>query len=289
MKIGKKSLKKGAAAMGTGTVAAGGILFSMPALMLLAGSVTDAMELSGYLGPMLSDIAGYVRWKWVPDYPTLVHYKNLLFYSPAFLKLFWNSVGMVFLILAGQLLVGVPGAWSLAVYRFPGRSILFTLYVILMLLPFQVTMLSGYLVLESMGLLNTTRAVVLPAVFSTFPVFLIYRGFRTVSPLLLDAARMDGAGEWKLFWKIGLPLAREGIYSAIVLGFLEYWNMMEEPLAYLKDKQLWPLSLYLPEIRLNRAGYAFAASFITLVPSVFVFAIFRDSLERGIIAGALKE
>ena len=97
------------------------------------------------------------------------------------------------------------------------------------------------------------------------------------------------AGEWRLFWQIGLPLASGGILSAMVLGFLEYWNMIEQPLAFLKDKSLWPLSLYLPEISQNRAGFAFAASVVTLVPSVFVFLLGQDYLEQGIVASALKE
>ena len=137
--------------------------------------------------------------------------------------------------------------------------------------------------------MNTHWAVILPAVFSTFPVFLIYRSFCTIPSGLLEAGRIDGAGEWRLFWQIGLPLASGGILSAMVLGFLEYWNMIEQPLVFLKDKSLWPLSLYLPEISQDRAGFAFAASVVTLVPSVFVFLLGQDYLEQGIVASALKE
>lgn len=75
----------------------------------------------------------------------------------------------------------------------------------------------------------------------------------------------------------------------MVLGFLEYWNLMEQPLAFLEDKSLWPLSLYLPEIHLDQAGYSFVASVITLIPPVFVFLIGQEYLERGIVASALKE
>lgn len=91
-------------------------------------------------------------------------------------------------------------------------------------------------------------AVILPAVFSTFPVFLVYRSFLGIPETLIEAAKIDGAGEWRIFLYIGLPLARGGVLSAVTLGFLEYWNMMEEPMAFLTDKALWPLSLYLPEI-----------------------------------------
>ena len=265
------------------------LLMCAPVFLLLSGSIMSSQELSVYLRPLFQGGEGYISWRALPFYPTLEHYRSLLLYTPQFFTVFWNSARLVTIILAGQLLVGVPAAWGFAVYRFRGKKLFFTIYIVFMLLPFQVTMLSQYLVLDRVGVMNTHWAVILPAVFSTFPVFLIYRGFCTIPSGLLEAGRIDGAGEWRLFWQIGLPLASGGILSAMVLGFLEYWNMIEQPLAFLKDKSLWPLSLYLPEISQNRAGFAFAASVVTLVPSVFVFLLGQDSLEQGIVASALKE
>ncbi len=260
----------------------------LPVLMLVSGSLADGLEWEQRTACYLRDTQEYIVWRWIPDYPTLEHYKRLLFFSPAFFRLFWNSVGMTAGILSGQLVVAVPAAWAFAVYRFRGRNVLFSLYVILMLLPFQVTMLSKYLVLQDAGLMDTRWAVVLPAIFSTFPVFLIYRSFAAVPAELLEAARVDGAGELQSFVRVGLPVAQSGILAAMILSFLESWNMMEEPLAFLQDKSLWPLSLYLPEIAMDQAGYACAASMITLTVSLFVFAIFHDALEQGIVTSGLK-
>lgn len=246
-------------------------------------------ELRQHLSPVFSDALDYISWKIVPDYPTFENYGRLLFMTPQFFVLFWNSIKMVACILAGQLLVGVPAAWAFAVYKVKGSRALFALYIVLMLLPFQVTMLSGYLVLNRLGLLDTQQAIILPAVFSTFPVFLTYGGFRCIPMQLLEAARIDGAGEFRIFCMIGLPLGKSGLLSAIVLGFLEYWNMMEQPMAFLENKSLWPLSLYLPEITWAQAGYAFTTSIITLVPAVFVFIWGQDYLEQGIIFSGLKE
>lgn len=269
-------------------VAALGLLFFLPIGILVSGSIADALEWQERLGPMLKEGEGFIGWRWIPDYPTGEHFKRLLFYSPGFLHLFWNSIWMVGVILAGQLFMGVPAAWAFAAFSFRGRRTLFQLYIILMLLPFQVTMLSRYLVLRELQLLNTSASVILPAVFSTFPVFLIYRSFRGIPRELLEAARIDGAGEFRIFLQIGLPLAKGGLFACFVLSFLESWNMMEEPLAFLKDKALWPLSLYLPEISLTQAGFAAAASMITLTVSLFVFGLFRDSLEQGIAASGIK-
>ena len=191
-------------------------------------------------------------------------------------------------VLLGQMAVGIPAAWAFAAYEFPFRKWILTLYIVLMLLPFQVTMLSSYLVLDGMGMMNTRRAIVLPAIFSTFPVFVCYGGFSRIPGEMLDSARMDGAGEFLIFVRFALPLGKGGILSAMVLGFLEYWNLMEQPMAFLDDRWLWPLSLYLPEITWGQAGYAFCASVITLIPAAFVFIMGQDYLEQGIIYSGLK-
>lgn len=266
-----------------------GLLTVLPVLLLLTGSVMDSYELKEYLSPVFTESMEFISWKWMPDYPTFENYGKLLFFTPQFFVLFWNSIKMTVWILAGQLLVGVPAAWAFAVYNVKGKKVLFALYVVLMLLPFQVTMLSSYLVLKQLSLLNTQQAVILPAVFSTFPVFLSYGGFRSIPPQLLEAARADGASEGTVFFRIGLPLGKSGLLSAMVLGFLEYWNMMEQPMAFIEDKSLWPLSLYLPEITWAQAGHAFCASVITLIPAVFVFVLGQDYLEQGIIYSGLKE
>lgn len=266
-----------------------GILILLPVIFLFTGSFMDQYELKEYLNSIFMDGTGYIGWKLMPDYPTFENYRKLLFLSPQFFVLFWNSMKMTACILAGQILIGVPAAWAFAAYRVRGSKGLFALYVVLMLLPFQVTMLSSYLVLNSLSLLNTQYAVILPAVFSTFPVFLCYGGFRGIPVQLFEAARIDGAGEATIFFKLGLPLGKSGIMSAVVLGFLEYWNMMEQPMAFLDDKTLWPLSLYLPEITWVQAGHAFCASFITLIPAAFVFVMGQDYLEQGIIYSGLKE
>ena len=260
----------------------------LPVVMLLCMSIKSGTELSTLLTPVMNSGTGNIHWNFLSLYPTGGHFFRLLFYTPEFFTVFWNSMKIVFLILIGQLLIGVPAAWAFASFRFQGKNLLFLLYVCLMLLPFQVTMLPSYLVLSSLHLINTLAAVILPAVFSTFPVFLVYRSFSCIPRELLEAARMDGATEGRIFLEIGVPLGSSGIMSSLVLGFLDYWNMMEQPLAFLQDKTLWPLSLYLPEIEIAYAGIALAASVITLIPALFVFMLGQDYLEQGIAASGIK-
>ena len=265
-----------------------GMVICAPVFLVVTGSVMGQGDLYECLAPVFEHGAGFVSWKLIPQYPTVENYSRLLFYSPEFFVLFWNSVKLVFLILLGQMLVGIPAAWAFAVYRVRGKNVLFTIYVVLMLLPFQVTMLSSYLTLDRLSLLDTHWAVILPAVFSTFPVFVIYGGFQSIPRALMEAARIDGAGELYIFFRIGIGLGKGGILSALVLGFLEYWNLIVQPCAFLEDKTLWPLSLYLPEISWTQAGFAFAASVVMLIPAVFVFIMGQDYLEQGIVYSGLK-
>ncbi len=261
----------------------------VPVLLTVVSSLKSGWELKESLVPILSGSGGSTEVLTLPSYPGLSHFGKLLFETPSFFIVFWNSVKMVFLILCGQMLVALPAGWAFARYRFRGKHILLTLYVILMLMPFQVMMLPSYLVIEQLGLVNTQAAVILPAIFSTFPVFIIYRGFVAVPAEVIEAAKVDGAGEFMILLRIGIPLGRSGILSALVLGFLEYWNMIEQPLAFIKDRSLWPISLYLPEIKPEQAGISLAASVIILIPAVLVFLLGQDYMEQGIISTGMKE
>ena len=247
-------------------------------------------ELTDLLLPVIKEGSKeYASWKLLPQYPTLKYYVEILLDSPGFFVMFWNSVKITAGALAGTLLVGMPAAWGFAKFDFHGKNILFTLYIALMMMPFQVMLLGNYLVLDKFGLLDSLSGIILPAAFSTFPVFIMFRFFKGIPTALLEVARLDGAGELRLFFMIAIPLGSPGVISAIVLGFLEYWNLIEQPMAFLKTKKLWPLSLYLPNIGLEQAGSAFAASMVTLAPAILVFLAGQDYLEQGIVSTAVKE
>lgn len=201
------------------------LLIILPILILLSGSIMDTYELTEYLLPVFAEGDNFLSWRFVPKYPTFENYGRLLFLTPQFFVLFFNSIKVVACILAGQMLIAVPAAWAFAVYPVRGGRAVFAGYIVLMLLPFQVTMLSTYLVLNKLSILNTHAAIILPAVFSTFPVFLSYGGFRGIPKQLFEAARIDGAGELVIFfpdrtaaWKKRNALG----YGVGFFGILEY-------------------------------------------------------------------
>lgn len=189
-----------------------------PVLFLLAGSLMGKQELAGYLSPVLAKGDGYAAFRLFPMYPTLRAYVELLLDSPGYFVMFWNSIRITAGILLGQLLVGVPAVWAFARYDFPLKKPVFTVYITLMMMPFQVTMLSNYLVLDRLSLMDTLWAVILPGAFSTFPVFIMYRFFTGIPEAVVESARIDGAGEGRALEDAG---AAEGTDSTEKINNLD--------------------------------------------------------------------
>lgn len=258
-----------------------------PLWLLATAAVTGSAELQLTWGPALAG-KGQAAWTLLPSWPTLQPILQLLLDTPEYFAAFWNTCAQVFPQMAGQLTVGAPAAWALSRLRFRGRRALQALYLILMLLPFQVTMVPAYLTLNTLGLMDTAWAVVLPGAFSTFPVFLMQRGFDTVPLPLLEAAAIDGAGPWQQFWRIGLPVGTPGVLAAMTVSFLDAWNALEQPMVFLPTPSRWPLSLYLTNMTGQDLALTMAASLFMLLPAVLIFAFGQPYLEQGILAGAVK-
>ena len=260
----------------------------IPLWMLLSGTIMGSAELSENLAPVLEGGEGTAVWPVIAQYPTLQAYVELLLDTPQFFTVFWNSCRQVFPVVIGQIFLGAPAAWAFARFNFRGKKLLYTLYIVLMLMPFQVTMVSSYLVLNKLRLIDTVWAVILPGAASTFPVFIMTRFFMAIPETVMEAAAVDGASPFQSFVRLGIPLGASGILSAVVLGFLEYWNAMEAPQAFLKNQALWPLSLYMANITADNAGVSLIASLITLTPPLLIFLSGQKYLEQGIISSGMK-
>lgn len=266
-----------------------GVVMVFPLFLMFTNSFLGVQEIKKAYGAVLGEDIGNVAIRLVPQYMTLRSYVELLLDSPDFFVMFWNSCRQVFPILAGQILIGMPAAWAFARFRFRGRRILFFLYMLLMIMPFQVTMVSNYIVLSKLSLMDTHLALIVPGIFSTFPVFIMEKFFKAIPEAVLDAAKVDGAGALQIFMKIGLPLGIPGIMSSSILCFLEYWNAIEAPMTFLKTKSKLPLSLYLPDITTEQLSVSFTASVVMMIPAILIFAWGRDYLQQGIEASGLKE
>lgn len=266
-----------------------GFIMIFPLIMMVTGSFLGPEELRESYGVVLEETSGPITLKLIPDFPTFRSYVELLLDSPDFFVMFWNSCRQVFPILIGQMAVGIPAAWAFAKYDFPGRKILLLVYMILMVMPFQVTMVSNYLVLSKLSLMDTHWGIILPGIFSTFPVFIMEKFFNSIPDALIEAAKIDGANSFQIFLKVGIPLASSGIISSLILNFLEYWNAIEAPMTFLKTKSKLPLSLYLPQITTDQVSVSFVASVVMMIPAILGFLWGQEYLQQGIVASGLKE
>ena len=261
------------------------LLVWWPVWYLLMGALQSPEELELTVGPAISG-QGEAIYTILPTWPTLWPLIGLLLDTPEFWDTFWNTVLLSVPQVLGQLLTAIPAAWALSRLRFRGRKVLTGLYILLMLMPFQVTMTPNFLVLDALGLMDTVWAVILPGIYSAFPVFIMLRFFDGIPRELLDSADLDGADHWETFWYIGLPLGRPGILAAMVLTFLESWSAVEQPMTFLRKERWLPLSLRIGKMELSQA---MGAGLVALIPAVLVFRWGQKYLELGIRSGTMEE
>ena len=271
-------------------------LFLMPTVLTITNSFMTQSEITANYGQVFQNatngksyIKDTINLKFIPDKVSFSQYFTVLLKSPDFLYKFWNSVILVAPIVLAQLMVASVAAYGFTRWRGKVRDTIFFAYVILMLMPYQVTLVPNYLVSDFLGLLNTRWAIILPGSFAPFSVFLLTKSMRRIPVSLIESAKLDGAGEWHIFWNICLPQCRSALYSIAILVFIDYWNMVEQPLILLPDASQQPLSVYLSQINAGEIGIAFAAAVVYMVPGLLMFLHGEAYLVEGITyAGSVK-
>lgn len=266
------------------------VLFLMPIVLTITNSFMSASEISANYGQVFATtdtggkvyISDKVNLKFIPDMVSFSQYITVLLKSPEYLLKFWNSVILVVPIVAFQLLVASGAAYGFTRYRGRIKEIIFFVYIILMLMPYQVTLVPNYLVADWLNILDTNWAIWLPGIFSPFAVYLLTKYMRRIPISVMEAAQIDGAGEWQIFRRICMPLCKGAMCSIAILIFIDYWNMVEQPLILLSDQEKHPLSVFLSKINSGEIGLAFAVATIYMVPPILVFLYGEDYLVEGI-------
>lgn len=219
---------------------------------------------------------------------TLQPYYDVFLSTSRYLDSFWRSLGLTCTVAAGQLMVSVPAGFCFAKRSFPGKRVLAFLLVALLVLPVQVTLVPNYLMLKNLGLLNTYAALILPALFAPLGTFLLGQSFRSIPNALLDAARLDGCGTIGLLWGIVMPMRKGTMACVAILAFLDAWNMVEQPLAYLRSFQEYPLSVGLAYAAPQGVAVQMVCCLLAALPPLFLFAFFSQDLVDGIVLGEVK-
>ena len=270
--------------------------FLMPTVLTISNSFMTQSEINANYGSVFSAassgqtyISDTVNLKFIPDKVSFSQYITTFINSPAYLLKFWNSVILVVPMVLLQGSVAAVASYGFSRWRGKVRDSIFFFYVILMLMPYQVTLVPNYLVSEWLGLLNTRWAIIFPGAFAPFSVFLLTKFMRRIPVAQIEAAKLDGSSEWQIFTRIYLPQCRSALYSIAILVFIDYWNMVEQPLILLNDAELQPLSVYLSTINAGEIGLAFAVATIYMIPSLLLFLHGEEYLVEGIAqSGSVK-
>lgn len=293
----KRSQKKLLTVIMTVFAAIAAVAFMLPTVLTIANSFMSSSEISANYGSVFATtetggktyISEKVNLKFIPDMVSFSQYYTVLFKSPDYLLKFWNSVILVVPIVIFQLITAAFAAYGFARLKGRLKEIIFFVYIIVMLMPYQVTLVPNYLVSDFLGILNTRWAIILPAVFTPFSVFLLTKIMRRIPISLIEAAKLDGAGEMQIFRYVALPLCKSVMFSVVILVFIDYWNMVEQPLILLSDTNLYPLSVFLSKINSGEIGLAFAVATIYMIPTLLMFLYGEDYLVEGIsYSGGIK-
>lgn len=265
------------------------IIFLMPIVLTVTNSFMAKTEISANYGSVFASAATKnalvfkkTNLKFIPDMVSIEQYYTILFKSPDYLMKFWNSVILTVPIVIFQVLVSVWAAYGLSRVRRKWKDAVFFIYIILMLMPYQVTLVPNYLISDRLDILNTRWAIWLPGIFSPFAVYILTKYIRRIPKSLIEAAQIDGCNEWSTFWKVAFPLSKGSMASVAILIFIDYWNMVEQPKILLTDENYHPLSVFLSKITEGEVGLAFAVASIYMFVPLFVFLYGEEYLVEGI-------
>lgn len=263
-------------------------LVLVPFLFTILNAFMGSEEFYYYYGTLNSKEEVYLAFHLIPDQWSGEGFVTILLSTPEYLMKFWNSLGITAAIVLGQIGISCLAGYGFSKFRFPGRYPLFVLVVILMMMPYQVTLVSNYIILDKLGLIGGYPAVILPGIFSSFGVFLMKQVMDGIPQEILEASRLDGAGHIRTLLAVALPMVKGGIASLLMLNFVDNWNMVEQPMVFLREKSMYPLSIFLADSISGSSMEIFACGVLAMLPVVLLFAGFRDELESGIALSSLK-
>lgn len=268
------------------------LIYMSPLIVTFTNSFMTKREINenyGLVKTIFETDKGYVDMNLIPDPVSLEEYKTIFFDTPVYLNSFWNSVKITLPIIIGHVIISAFGAYGFTVLDFKLKRLLLFLYIVVMLLPLQVTLLPNYMVAEFLNIKESYLAIILPAIFNPLGVFLLYQHMKLIPKSYLEAAEIDGAGHFDIFFKIVLPSVTGGIASLATLTFIEYWNLIDQGIIFITDRSKQPLSLFLAGMDESQLGISFAASSFYVIPVLIVLFYCHDYLKNGIEISGLKE
>lgn len=214
-------------------------------------------------------------------------YIDLLFDCFVFYPMFWNSVIYAAVITIVQLLVIIPCAFGFSQAKFKGKGVLFAFYIVLMMMPLQVTILPNYIGLRDMGLIDTPLGIILPMIFSPFGVVVMHQYMKNIDNSVIEATRLETSSVIRVMLTSVIPQMRVCIFAVVLFTFADCWNMVEQPMLFLKDDSLKPLSVFITNAQNYEGELLFPAAVIFIIPVLLLYLFFNENLEKGLTLGEI--
>jgi len=226
----------------------------------------------------------------IPWPVTFEYYKDL-FEKIKFFVFFGNSLFVALSITGLNLILNSLAAYAFAKHKFPGREKLFTLLLLTMMVPGQVSMMPVFLILKSMNLLNTFTGLIIPGSTSVFGIFLMRQFMKGIPNEILESARMDGCGEFRILWSIVLPLCRPALATMTIFTFMGAWNEFLWPLIIMTKESKYTLPVALANLNGQQNtewGLLMAGSLVVILPILIMFIMMQKYFVKGMVFSGLK-
>jgi ABC-type glycerol-3-phosphate transport system permease component len=229
--------------------------------------------------------------RWLPANPTLDNFDSVFEQVP-YGQFMLNSLKLAVIVTAGQLITCSLAAYAFARLEFAGKNLLFVVLLSALMIPGQVTLVPLFILMRQLGLYNTHAALILPALINPFGVFLLRQYFLTIPGELEDAARVDGANVFTIYFRIILPLSGPVLTTLAILTFVSMWNSYFLPLIMINNPQLQVLTVGLTLLRgqygAGALGPVAAALAMAIVPVLVIFLLLQKYIIKSIVSTGIK-
>ena len=228
--------------------------------------------------------------EWIPDEPTLDAYSAVFSRFP-FLQTIGNSLFISVTFTLITLVSASMAAFAFAKVRFKGSGVILKLYLAMMMIPTQVTMIPLFVIMNRLGLIDSYASVILPSIFKPFAVFMLVQQMQSIPNDYLDAARVDGAGIFHVYGRIALPMCAPTLATLAVTTFMESWNDYLWPLLMLTDRNKMTLPIALSTLNgqyNTEYNVLMAGSLISMIPIIIIYLCAQKQFKNGLMAGGIK-
>ena len=231
---------------------------------------------------LLPAAASFLQSFWSGGSVNIKGYMELFFDCFVFYPMFWNSVLYSVVITVIQLLVIIPCAFGFIHAKFKGKGILYVFYIMLMMMPLQVTVLPNFIGLRDLGLIDSRLAVILPMIFSPFGVVVMHQYMKSIDDSIIEATRLDTSSMVRVLWTAVVPQLKVCIFAVVLFVFADCWSMIEQPMLFLKENNLKTLTVLISQQDKYSGAILSATAVIFMVPILLLYVFFNENLEKGL-------